>query len=41
MQDMFAVDIAASQAITLEGWKHRPFSMRFKEWWARVFGRFF
>jgi cardiolipin synthase len=39
MQDMFARDLEASEAIDLERWEHRPFSFRFKEWMARVWGR--
>ena len=39
MLAMFATDIEASQAIDLESWESRPFSMRFKEWMARVWGR--
>jgi cardiolipin synthase len=39
MLDMFATDLAASQAIDLESWNRRPLSFRFKEWMARVWGR--
>jgi len=39
MQSMFARDLEASQAIQLESWKHRPLSLRLKEWMARVWGR--
>ena len=37
MQDMFARDLAASQAIDLESWERRPLSFRLKEWVARAF----
>jgi cardiolipin synthase len=36
---MFAQDLAASEAIELQRWNHRPLSFRFKEWMARVWGR--
>jgi cardiolipin synthase len=39
MQAMFASDLAASEAIDLEGWQRRPFAFRMKEWMARLFGR--
>jgi cardiolipin synthase len=39
MLDMFAADLAASQAIDRESWERRPLSFRFKEWMARVWGR--
>jgi cardiolipin synthase len=39
MLAMFAVDLAASQAIDLQSWERRPLSFRFKEWMARVWGR--
>ena len=39
MLDMFAADLAASEAIDLERWQRRPLSFRFKEWMARVWGR--
>lgn len=38
MLDMFAADLAASQAIDREGWERRPLLFRFKEWMARVWG---
>jgi len=39
MLDMFAVDLAASQAIDPQRWEQRPLSFRIKEWIARVWGR--
>ncbi len=39
MQAMFAKDLEASEAVDLERWERRPFSFRFKEWMARVWGR--
>jgi len=39
MQDMFAEDLNASEAIDLQSWERRPLSFRFKEWMARVWGR--
>jgi cardiolipin synthase len=36
VQAMFAKDQAASDAITLEQWQHRPLDLRLKEWFARV-----
>jgi cardiolipin synthase len=36
VQTMFARDLAASDAITLEQWQHRPLDLRLKEWFARV-----
>jgi cardiolipin synthase len=36
VQTMFARDLAASDAITLEQWQRRPLDLRFKEWFARV-----
>jgi cardiolipin synthase len=39
MLDMFAVDLAASNAIDLAGWERRPLSFRFKEWMARMWER--
>jgi cardiolipin synthase len=39
MQTAFAKDIAASEAIELEGWKHRSLLLRMKEWTARLWGR--
>ena len=39
MLDMFAADLAASNAIDLASWEHRPLSFRFKEWAARMWER--
>lgn len=39
MNDIFAKDLAASQAIALESWQRRPLLWRLKEWLARVWGR--
>jgi len=39
MQVMFAADLTGSEAIDLESWERRSFSLRFKEWMARVWGR--
>jgi len=39
MLDMFAADLAASNAIDPAGWEHRPLSFRFKEWAARMWER--
>ena len=39
MQDMFARDLAGSQAIDLESWERRPLSFRLREWMARAWGR--
>jgi cardiolipin synthase A/B len=36
VQTMFARDLAASEAITLEQWQQRPLDLRLKEWFARV-----
>lgn len=36
VQTMFARDLAASDAITLEQWRQRPLDLRLKEWFARV-----
>jgi cardiolipin synthase len=36
VQAMFAKDLAASDAITLERWENRPLNLRLKEWFARV-----
>ncbi|WP_296890431.1 cardiolipin synthase [Thiobacillus sp.] len=36
VQTMFARDLAASDAITLEQWRQRPLNLRLKEWFARV-----
>lgn len=36
LQAMFAKDLAASDAITLEQWRSRPLNQRFKEWFARI-----
>lgn len=36
VQTMFARDLAASDAITLEQWQQRPLDLRLKEWFARV-----
>ncbi len=36
VQTMFARDLAASDAITLEQWQRRPLDLRLKEWFARV-----
>ncbi|MFP5408171.1 MAG: phospholipase D-like domain-containing protein [Gammaproteobacteria bacterium] len=33
---MFDKDLAASETITLEQWQRRPFDMRVKEWFARI-----
>jgi len=35
-QTMFASDLAASDAITLEQWQRRALDLRFKEWLARM-----
>ncbi|MEY3295693.1 MAG: hypothetical protein RLZZ451_1741 [Pseudomonadota bacterium] len=34
VQAMFAADLAASEAITLERWQRRPLLLRLKEWFA-------
>jgi cardiolipin synthase len=39
MQAAYARDIANSDAIELEKWKHRPLLLRLKEWTARLWGR--
>ena len=39
MQAAFAKDIAASEAIELGAWEHRPLLLRMKELSARVWGR--
>lgn len=39
MQAAFDRDVAASEAITLESWAHRPLWMRFREWTARFWER--
>ena len=39
MLDMFAADLAASNAIDLASWERRPMSFRFKEWMARMWER--
>jgi cardiolipin synthase A/B len=39
MLSAYALDQAASDAIDLEHWKHRPFRQRFKEWIFHVCGR--
>jgi cardiolipin synthase len=39
MQAAYAGDIAASDAIELEGWERRALSLRLKEWTARLWGR--
>ncbi|MHB1213800.1 MAG: cardiolipin synthase [Thiobacillus sp.] len=36
VQTMFDKDLAASDAITLEQWRHRSLDLRLKEWFARV-----
>jgi len=36
IQTMFAKDLAASDAITLEQWQRRALDLRLKEWFARV-----
>ncbi|MFZ0789812.1 MAG: cardiolipin synthase [Chromatiaceae bacterium] len=36
MEKMFAKDLAASDAITLEQWQRRALDLRMKEWFARV-----
>lgn len=36
VQTMFAKDLAASDAITLEQWQQRSLDLRLKEWFARV-----
>ena len=36
VQAMFAKDLAASDAITLEQWQNRALHLRLKEWFARV-----
>jgi cardiolipin synthase len=36
VQAMFARDLAASDAITLEQWQRRALHLRLKEWFARV-----
>jgi cardiolipin synthase len=36
MQAMFDKDLVASDAITLEQWRHRSLDLRLKEWFARV-----
>ena len=36
MEAMFAQDVAESEVITLEKWRHRPWMMRFKEQMARI-----
>ncbi len=36
VQTMFARDLAASDAITLEQWQRRPLDLRLMEWFARV-----
>ncbi len=36
IQAMFAKDLAASDAITLEQWERRSLDLRLKEWFARV-----
>jgi len=38
MLTAFANDLAASREISLERWERRPFSLRIKEWMARVWG---
>ncbi len=39
MQAVYAVDIAASQAIDLETWERRPLINRFRELTSRIWGR--
>lgn len=39
MQDMFAKDLQASQAIDAEGWERRSLQFRVKEWMARIWER--
>lgn len=39
MQAMFSQDLAASKAIELKAWQARPYSMRVKEWMARLWSR--
>ena len=39
MQAVFAKDLQASEAIDPERWERRPFSLRVKEWIARMWGR--
>ena len=39
MEAMFAQDIEASEAITLESWENRSLLMRLKEWGARLLQR--
>ena len=41
MQAAYAADIAASDAIEPEQWKHRPLVLRLKELTARLWGRLF
>jgi cardiolipin synthase len=36
VQSMFDKDLAAADAVTLEGWQRRPISLRLKERLARV-----
>ncbi len=36
LQAMFAADLAASEAITLENWQRRPLHLRLKEWFAAL-----
>lgn len=39
METAFADDMAASDEISQESWKHRSLILRFKEWTARLWGR--
>lgn len=36
VQTMFRADLAASEAITLDGWQRRPLLLRLKEWFAAL-----
>jgi cardiolipin synthase len=36
MDAMFARDLAESDAIDLDRWKHRSLMLRLKEWLARI-----
>ena len=39
MKEIFANDLAASEAIDLKSWQQRALRFRFNEWMARVWGR--
>jgi hypothetical protein len=39
MEAAFAADRAASTEITRDSWAARPWSLRVKEWTARLIGR--